>query len=139
MAVFTVHLPPASAGQRPEPEKIVFLRDDFSWPAFLFGPLWLLWKRAYLAALLWTLLLACVSFAAWKLRLPSDATPYLGLALGVWLGFEGGRFVAWALARRGYSESDVVIGENAEEAEMAFFHRWRPVATPQIIPPEPHA
>ncbi|MCX7899613.1 MAG: DUF2628 domain-containing protein [Methylocystis sp.] len=137
MAVYTVHFPPAAPGARPAPEKIVILRDDFSWPAFLFGPLWLIWRGAWLAALLWTLLLAAVSFAAWKLQAPKYMTPYIGMAFGAWLGFEGSRLIAWTLNRRGYVEGDIVIGDNEEEAEIAFFHRWRSSATPEILPPEP--
>lgn len=45
MASFSVFAPP---GAQMAPEKIVFLRDGFSTPAFLFGPFWLLWKRAWL-------------------------------------------------------------------------------------------
>ncbi len=136
MAVYTIHLPPAAPGAHPAPEKIVFLRDDFSWAAFVFGPFWLIWRRAWLAAFLWTLLLAVVSFAAWKLHAPKAMAPYIGGALGAWLGFEGSRLVAWTLKRRGYIEGDIVIGENIEEAEAAFFHRWRPIAAPEIFPPE---
>lgn len=128
MAIFTVHLPPAAAGERPAPESVVFLRDSFSWSAFLFGPLWLLWRRAYAPALAWTVLLAVVALVAWKLRAPRDAMTWVGVALGVWLGFEGARLVAWSLARRGYVESDIVIGDDLDEAEEAFFARWRPPA-----------
>lgn len=124
MAIFTVHLPPTAAGQRPAPEKIVFLRDGFSWPAFIFGPFWLAWRRAWLVAGLWTLLLVAVGLIAWKLRVSRDAMSWLTLALAAWLGFEGGRLVAWSLARRGYVEHDLVIGDDVDEAEAAFFHRW---------------
>jgi len=128
MAIFTVHLPPTTQGAAPAPDKIVFLRDGFSWNAFFFGPLWLAWSRAWLAAAGWSLLLVVIGLVAWKLRVSRDAMSWLGLALAVWLGFEGERVVAWALARRGYVETDVVIGDDEEEAELAFFHRWRATA-----------
>lgn len=135
MAMFTVHIPPAAAGQRPAPEDIIFLRDEFSWAAFIFGPFWLLWKRAWLAALLWTLALAAAYGVAWSLRVPKDAMSIIGLAFGVLLGFEGNQLRAWTLARRGYVESDVVMGHDAEEAEAVFFHRWRP--EPALAPAAP--
>ncbi|MEF3367518.1 DUF2628 domain-containing protein [Methylocystis sp. 9N] len=124
MALFTIHFPPVAAGQRPPAEKIVFIRDGFSWPAFFLGPIWLAWRRAWLAAALWTLLLVAIALIAWKLRISRDALSWLTLALGVWFGFEGGRVVAWNLARRGYVEGDLVVGEDAEEAEAVFFNRW---------------
>ena len=135
MAIFTVHLPRAAPGELPQPEKVVFLRDGFSTGAFLFGPLWLVWNRAWLAAALWTLLLALVGVAVWKLRLPRDVATWVGLGFGVWLGFEGGRLIAWTLAWRGFTESAVVIGDNAEEAEEVFFHDWRPAAPAPVDEP----
>ncbi|WP_036282678.1 DUF2628 domain-containing protein [Methylocystis sp. ATCC 49242] len=128
MAIFTVHLPPTAQGAAPAPEKIVFLRDGFSWPAFFLGPFWLLWRRAWIAAAAWTALLTVIGLVAWKLKISRDAMSWLGLSLAVWLGLEGERIVAWALARRGYVETDVVVGDDEEEAEMAFFHRWRGIA-----------
>lgn len=126
MAIFTVHFPPTVSGQPASPEKIVFLRDGFSWPALIFGPFWLAWRRAWLVAVLWTLLLAALAFIAWKLRVSREAMSWLTLALAVWLGFEGERLVGWNLARRGYVERDLVIGEDLDEAEAAFFYRHRP-------------
>lgn len=126
MAIFTIHFPPSPPGQAPSPEKIVFLRDGFSWLAFIFGPFWLAWRRAWLVAVLWTLLLVALALVAWKLKVSRDAVSWLTLALAVWLGFEGERIVAWTLARRGYVEQDLVIGDDVDEAEAAFFHRHRP-------------
>jgi hypothetical protein len=125
MAAFTVHIPNVAAGETVSPEKIVFLRDEFSWGAFFFGPLWLAWRRAWLAALLWTLGLVLLTIAGQRLGLGRGFASTIGCALAVVLGFEGSRVVAWALARKGYSESDLVIGDDIDEAEMVFFHRWR--------------
>ena len=125
MAIFTVHFPPTGPGKPPAPEKVVFLRDGFSWPAFIFGPFWLAWRRAWLVAGLWTLLLVTLALIAWQLRVSRDAMSWLTLGLAVWLGFEGERLVGWNLARRGYVEQDLVIGDNLDEAEAAYFHRHR--------------
>ncbi|MGJ0506950.1 MAG: DUF2628 domain-containing protein [Methylocystis sp.] len=125
MTSFTVHLPPTAPGERPAAEKIVFLRDGFSTWAFVFGPLWFMWKRAWLPALLWALVLAAVAGAGALLKIPVDAMSFAGLAVSLFLGFEGGRILAWSLHRRGFVESDVVIGENEEEAEVVYFERLR--------------
>lgn len=126
MAIFTVHLPPAAMGEAPAAEKIVFLREGFSLPAFFFGPFWLAWNRAWIAAGAWTLALILVGAIGWALQMPEDAASYLALAMAAALGFEGDRAVAWSLARRGYTESGVVIADNLDEAEEVFFHNWRP-------------
>jgi len=139
MAIFTVHIPATRAGEAPSAEKIVILRDGFSAPAMLFGPLWLVWNRAWIAALGWTVLLSLIVFAGVKLGASSETLSLVNAALACLLGFEGSRLIAWTLARRGYKEGSVVIGENAEEAEEIFFHSWRGgvVAVPPPPPPPP--
>jgi len=130
MAVFTVHLPKVAAGDIVAAEKIVFLRDGFSTPAFLFGPLWLAWKRAFLPAGLMLAVFALVFFGAGRLGLSGETGSIVTLALEILLGFEGVRLVAWSLARRGYHESAVVFGQDMEEAEEAFFYQWSQKAAP---------
>lgn len=133
MAIYTVHLPPTPAGETPAPERIVFLRDGFSVAAFLFGPFWLLWKRAWIPAAGWTLLLTLVGVAGAALKIPSGAMSWAGLAAAMILGFEGDRFLAWTLQRRGYVEGDVVAGDNEEEAEEAYFGRLRGGASETLL------
>lgn len=135
MAVYTVHIPKAFGGERPSPENIVFLRDSFSTPAFLFGPFWLVWRRAWLAAALWTVLLAALAGAGAAFGLSRTAISILELAAGVILGFEGSRLVAWSLTRRGYAESAVAVADNLDEAEEVFFNSWRPEAPAGAVPP----
>jgi hypothetical protein len=126
MAAYTVHIPSSALGAAPAPGKIIFLRDGFSWGAFLFGPLWLAWRRAWLAAFLWVIALAVLAFAAAKLGLAFKVAIIVGFALALGLGFEGPRLIAWTLSRKGYSEGDIVVGDNLDEAEEVFFSRWRP-------------
>jgi hypothetical protein len=114
------------------PEKIVFLRDGFSTPAFLLGPVWLLWKRAWLPA---ATVIALMSLLPLLAKLP-EASPllpgFLGLALAAWLGFEGRQILAWSLRRRGYVESDLVVAENEEEAEEVYFTRLDAAMSPAL-------
>lgn len=125
MAVYTVHVPTSSRGEIPSPEKIVFLRDSFSTPAFLFGPFWLLWRRAWLAAALWAVLLAALAGAGAAFGLTRPAISILEFAASLVLGFEGSQLVAWSLARRGFAESAVTVADNLDEAEDVFFASWR--------------
>ena len=83
---------------------------------------------------------ASIVFAGVKLGASSETLSLVNTALALLLGFEGSRLVAWSLARRHYSESGVVIGETADEAEDIFFHNWRgagAVAPPPPPPPPP--
>lgn len=120
MASFSVFLPP---GARMAPEKIIFLRDGFSMPACLLGPLWLLWKQAWLPAATVVALLTLLPLLA-KLPGASPFLPgFLGAALAIWLGLEGRQIQGWSLKRRGYVESDLVIAETEDEAEEVYFVR----------------
>ena len=52
MAVYTVHQPPLKKDEAaPDPERFAFVRDGFSFWAFLFGPLWMLRHRMWLVLL----------------------------------------------------------------------------------------
>ncbi|MGO9943838.1 MAG: DUF2628 domain-containing protein [Rhodoblastus sp.] len=140
MAIFTVHIPAARAGEAPSVEKIVLLRDGFSVPATVLGPFWLAWNRAWIPAIGWTVLLVLIVFAGVKLGASSETLSLVNAALALALGFEGSRLVAWSLARRHYNENAVIIGETADEAEEIFFYNWRgasAVAPPPPPPPPP--
>jgi hypothetical protein len=52
MAVYTVHEPPLKRFEQvSDPERFDFVRDGFSFSAFVFGPLWMLWHRMWLVLL----------------------------------------------------------------------------------------
>jgi Protein of unknown function (DUF2628) len=139
MTIFTVYLPSSAEGRQSPLEGIVFVRDGFSVPAFLFGPFWLLWNRAWIAAAGWALLLAFVAGLGALLKIPTGSMAWAGLAAALILGFEGERLLAWSLRRKGYVESDVVFGENEEEAEEVFFHRWEAGGGAKPLPAETRA
>ncbi|MFY9656629.1 MAG: DUF2628 domain-containing protein [Methylocystis sp.] len=106
-------------------DKVVFLRDGFSIGAFVLGPFWLLWNRAYAAAGLWLALVTLVAVGGTALGIAPGATALINLALSLALAFEGVRLVAWALERRGFRQSALVACDNAQEAEEVFFHNRR--------------
>src|SRR5580692_1174778 len=56
MPVYTVHAPSAYAADFRATDKFVFVRDGFHFWAMLLGPLWLIWKRLWLALLGWLVL-----------------------------------------------------------------------------------
>jgi hypothetical protein len=130
MAIYVVMAP---AGEGEAPEKAVFLRDGFSIAAFVFGPLWLFWNRAYLAASLWLALMTMLAVGGRAFGVRPEATGLLNLALSLALGFEGVRLIIWTLERRGFRQSGIVACDNAEEAEEVFFHN-RPAAHPSSPP-----
>ena len=103
MRTYTAHLAPHR-----EP---VLLREAFSWGAFLFGPLWLLARRAWIPAVL--VLAALVAVAA---VLPRWAGPPSGFALFLLAGVLGRDWVRWSLERRGYALSHVLAARDRDAA-----------------------
>ena len=55
MSIYTVHMKETS-DQPSAFERAVFVRDGFGWWALFLGPLWLLWNRAWLGFVIWSLI-----------------------------------------------------------------------------------
>lgn len=122
--------PPAPA------DRTIFLRDGFSVGAFLFGPFWLAYRRAFREAAAVALLFLLIGVGAALVGASASAVFVLSLALNVALGFEATQLVAWSYRRRGLKEQGVVVAQSLDEAEEHYF-RSRP--TPPPPPPFPEA
>jgi Protein of unknown function (DUF2628) len=131
MAVYTVHEPRSTAGigAPPEPERFVFVRDGFSFWALLLGPLWMLRHRIWLVLLGYIVVVAALS-----VLLHLHATPAAGtvvwVLLALLIGFEAGTLRRFSLARRGYRNIGLVVGDDLELAERRFFDSWVRKAEP---------
>ena len=112
MRSYTAHLQP---GREP-----VLLAEGWSWGAFLFGPLWLLARRAWLPALGLVLALLLVAVAA-----PPAWGPILGFGLSLLAGLLGRDCVRWSLERRGFTMEHVVAARD-EEAALGRLLTFRP-------------
>jgi hypothetical protein len=88
----------------------VLVREGFSWGALLFGPVWLLARRAWIpAALAW-----CVWIAAALLPEPMDALVLL--ALHWLLGLVGRDLLRWSLGLRGFLLEHVIAATDEDAA-----------------------
>ena len=113
MRVFTVH---ARAGDRPRTRLV---REGFSLWAFLFGPLWLLWRGLWLALLGYGLAAAGIAL------LPQAWGGWAALALQLLLGLHARDLERWTLRRRGFVTEGVVAARDADEALLRLL-RARP-------------
>jgi hypothetical protein len=125
MAVYTVHEPPLRAGamSASQTERFVFVRDGFSFAALLFGPLWMLRHRMWLALLLYGVVVAALGIVLQRLASGAVGTVVWGL-VAVLLGFEAGTLRRFTLGRRGFRNIGVVVGDDLELAERRFFDAW---------------
>jgi hypothetical protein len=141
MKTFTVHLPRNDYAAAAEPEaallaRAVFVREGFSWGAFFFGPLWLIWRGLWIALIVWLVIVIALSVAS-AVYLSGQAQFFVSLAIALFLGLEGNKLRRAELARRGTRFVDVVTAASRDAAEQIFFTRWlneRPVGPP---PPPP--
>jgi hypothetical protein len=116
---------PASGGKNSETaEKIVFLREKFSWPALFFAPIWLLWHTLWIGFIAWLAAEFAIGALTQLFGLHPGAT-----ALALWLpnlivAFEASELRRRKLIRKGYSDAGIVVAENLEDAERRFFEEW---------------
>ena len=104
-----------------------FVADRFSWPAFVFTLAWLLYRRLWLALLVWVA--AEIAFLVLALPHVSFGTAFLvGLLARIALGLEAHRLRLAKGARRA-ALTDLVEARDREEAEAIFYARHRPVAS----------
>ena len=124
MPVYTVHAPTAHAADFRATDKFVFVRDGFHFWAMLLGPLWLIWKRLWLALLGWLVLTVAIEAAVAKLAGGRLAVSAVGIIMAILMGLEASTLQRWTLSRRKWRQLDVVVADDEEAAERRFFDRW---------------
>jgi hypothetical protein len=137
MSVYTVHEPPLLPGEAAaDPERFAFVRDGFYFWAFLLTPLWMLWRRMWLVFVIAIALVAVLDAAAILLGASSATVFVINALISLLAGIEGATLRRWTLARRGWKNVGIVIGDDLESAERRFFDSWVPPgAAPRAEPP----
>jgi hypothetical protein len=140
MSIYTVHQPPLDSGAAAaEPYRFVFVRDGFSWWAFLLTPLWMLWHRLWLALAIYLLLEAALDTGLRSLGAPVFTLVLAGLSISLLAGLEAGTLRRFKLTRRHWRNIGVVTGDDVEDAERRFFDAWIRQAPARRAPPPPSA
>lgn len=127
MTVFTVHEPPTPPADRIDrAEAMVFLKDGFTWSAFLLGPIWLLANRLWLATLGF-FIVAAVGYFLLDTAGVSETLfgPFL-FALNLIVGFEAHWLKTAKLETNGWATLGSVTGNGLADCERRFFEGWLP-------------
>jgi hypothetical protein len=140
MSVYTVHEPPQRFVAAPEAERFAFVRDGFSFWAFLFGPLWMLWHRMWLVLIGYILVLGWLETVVRLVGGSAGIGAAISFLISLLVGFEAGTLRRFTLSRRGWNTIGVVSGDDLEDAERRFFDEWVrravvPPPTPVTAPP----
>ena len=136
MASWIVFQPPQTGGASEQDP--AFVRDGFSWLAFLFPPLWLIWHRLWIEAVAaFAVLLAATALE--RVEGLGLAASLAGLLVAIFIGLEGNGLRIVAFRRRGWRFWGVVDAGTEYDAEMRYAAEAEPddyrVAERQRIAP----
>jgi Protein of unknown function (DUF2628) len=125
MSIYTVYEPPLKAHESaPNPERFVFVRDGFSFWAFLLAPWWMLRHRLWLALTGYVILAIALSVALRFAGASRTVTLIAGVLFSLLVGFEAATLRRFKLSRRGWKNVGIVVGDDLESAERRFFDAW---------------
>ena len=123
MPVYTVHVPEHGATSQSAADAATFVREGFSWSALVFGPLWLLAHRLWLAFACWLVLTILIG-AVPLLGFTRETSVALAVVLALLLGLEGRSLIRRKLSRGAWRIAGVVVADTRDDAERKFFAGW---------------
>jgi hypothetical protein len=141
MPAYAVFEPPMrgrDAGE--QADRFIFLRERFSLAAFLFGPLWMIWRRLWLVLIIYLVATSLIELGLRSLGIPIAARTIVYLLLQLLVAIEAANLRRWTLVRRGWRDRGIVFGDDLELAERRFFAAnaaRRDAANPTSPPSDP--
>jgi hypothetical protein len=125
MPTYTVHEPPLRKGEAVfAPERFVFVRDGFYVWAFLLAPLWLLWRRLWLAFVLYLVANFVLNVDLVLIGAPPGVKFLTSLLIALLVGLEASTIWRRKLAWKKWKMLGFVVGDDAETAERRFYAAW---------------
>jgi hypothetical protein len=125
MSVYTVHQPPLKKYEAaPDPERFAFVRDGFSFWAFLFGPLWMLRHRMWLVVLGYIVVAVAMQVGLRLVGTSSGGAAFAAFMLALLVGLEAGTLRRFTLGRRRWRNVGTIVGSDRETVERRFFDSW---------------
>jgi hypothetical protein len=136
MSVYTVHEPPVrTANSLSDAERLVFVRDGFTFWAFIAAPLWMLWHRMWVVLVGYVLVTVILIAGLAALGASRTALVVVGLFISLLVGLESSTLRRFTLRRRGWNNLGIVSGDDVEDAERRFFGVWLRQAPSQSAAP----
>lgn len=144
MIVYSVYEPPGSDASRVQrADDLVFVRDAFSRPTIVLGPLWLAFTKQWDSLLAYFLLAAVLALVVLVAEIPLAFWGYFFLGLNAIFALEQPLFRGFLLEARGWKFVGVSEGRTEQDAEHRFVDAWlrqddgdgvktKPVVSPKI-------
>jgi len=100
-------------------DRYVFIRDGWSWLAFIMPVLWLLWHRVWFVAVMFVIASATIALLA---NDPAFALAAFvaGSLAQIYAGLEGGNWRITSLLAKGWTGVATLSAETVHEAELRF-------------------
>jgi len=117
MKIYTVHL--RRQGLDPDRD-LVLVREGFSFMAFLFSILWLLWHRLWLAAVIVFAAQMVIAGLVYWLSANEPAILIVDIFTSIVVGLIAHDLQRWKLGQTGYVEQGVVSGRNKDDATRRY-------------------
>jgi hypothetical protein len=125
MSIYTVHEPPPKTdASDPDLERFVFVRDGFSFWAFLLAPLWMLRHRMWLVFLGYVIVTVALQVGLRLIGASTTVIMVAGALVSLLIGFEAASLRRFTLWRRRWKNVGIVVGDDVESAERRFFDAW---------------
>jgi hypothetical protein len=121
LKTFVVFEPAGGARGRGAADRVVVLREKFSWPALFFAPFWLLWHGLWVGFFGWVLVGCVIAALAIALDLDTRAAVPALLLPNFLLAFEASELRRRKLLRQGFREAGVIVADDLEAAERRYF------------------
>ena len=138
MAIYTVHAPPLKAGESPpDPDRFVFVRDGFSFWAFLLAPVWMIRHRMWGVFAGYLIVVIVLQVGLRLLAAPGWAMLTAAVLLAILVGIEAATLRRFTLSRRGWRNAGIVVGDDLESAERRFFDAWVDGEPGRWLQPQP--
>lgn len=119
--------------RRPAPEnierrvaKMVFVKEGFSFYAFLSPSIWLIVNHMWWEVAAFVGLSIILSGAMVFLGTPQEVTAVVNLGINLIFAFEARDLHRYSLERRGYLLIAVIAANSLDEAERRFLQEWLP-------------
>jgi hypothetical protein len=148
MPTYEVFEPPMrNRGAADHADRFVFVRDGFSPGAFLFGALWMIYRRLWLVLVIYLGVMAALEAGLIRLGIGVGSQVAVVFLVALLIGIEAASLRRWTLLRRGWLGRGVVVASDLEMAERRFFDAHStataraqpapPAGTPGTIPASP--
>jgi hypothetical protein len=115
MAIFTVHAPEGGLGEAIGADRLVYVREGFSWGALVVPFLWAPWNGLWMVFSGWLAVTLVLQGVEW---LAPTAGAVLSLAFGLWFAASARDLQRWSLDRRGHRLVGVVEARNRDDAAI---------------------